>query len=265
VSEFQISNEQSQSFLSSLGIIDVEHSSSGLQVLIRSALENVPFTNIMMLVRPKRSPTHHEIIDDMVSLKGGPCGHYNPFMNEVLRHQGFDSNLVAGWIDGKLSHMAIIVNLNGEEWWADFGNGHPYLSPIKLGSKKVKCHAGLSYRIMMNPDGSYSLEHRLPNLKDYKENYRFTTDAVPFSFFDKMVESHYTIPGFGPFLGGVRFIRFPEGEMFAVRDDVLMITTAGMLAKEKIGSVEEMERIISTGFKQATYPLRAGLGVLGWC
>ena len=262
--EFKVTKQQAEQFLSLIGITDVENSPFGLECLVHTTLGRVPFTNIMMLVRPRRSPTHQEIIEDMMSLRGGPCGHFNPFMNELLRHLGFDSSLVPGWMDGKLSHMAIIIKIDADQWWVDFGNGHPYLSPINISSDDVKCHAGLSYRVTMNDDSSYSLEHRLAHEVSFSQNYRFTTESVPFSFFDEMVDSHYTTPGFGPFLSGVRFIRYPQGEMLAIRDDQLLKTIDGEISKEKIDSLDEMERLITTVFEQANYPLATGLEVLGW-
>ena len=68
--EFQINPEQAEAFLKSLGINEVEKTEDGLKKLIRRTLSTVPFTNIMMLVRPRRSPTHKEIIEDMLSLRG---------------------------------------------------------------------------------------------------------------------------------------------------------------------------------------------------
>ena len=262
--EFQINPEQAEVFLEALGISEVEKTEDGLKILIRSTLSTVPFTNIMMLVRPRRSPTHEEIIEDMLSLRGGPCGHYNPFMNEVLRYCGFDSKLVPAWMEGKLSHMAITVTIEDEDWWLDFGNGHPYLTPIRIGSDSVHTHAGLTYRIRAHSDGKFTLEHLLPNSERFSENYVFTTEGVPFSFFDEMVKAHYTTPDFGPFLQGVRFIRFPEGEMLAVRDHQLLRTNNGEMEKERIEDISKMEKIIDSSFQQATYPLRKGLEVLGW-
>ena len=262
--EFQIIPEQAEVFLNALGITEVDKTEDGLKTLMMRTLSTVPFTNIMMLVRPRRSPTHEEIIEDMLSLRGGPCGHYNPFMNEVLRHCGFDSKLVPAWMKGKLSHMAITVRIEDEDWWLDFGNGHPYLTPIRIGTDSIHTHAGLAYRIRTNSDGKYALEHRLPNDEWFSENYTFTNEGVPFSFFDEMVKAHYTTPDFGPFLQGVRFIRFPEGEMLAVRDDQLLRTIDGEMEKERIGDISKMERIIESSFQQATYPLRKGLEALGW-
>ncbi len=262
--DFRVNEEQAMSFLSSIGAEKIECSPSGLQNLIRSSLSTVPFTNIMMLARPRKSPTKEEIIDDMLSLRGGPCGHYNPFMNEILRHCGFDSSLIPGWMRGQLSHMAIIVKIDGENWWADFGNGHPYLTPIRLGSERIIRHAGLEYRIMNRTGGIHSLEHRKNGEEDFTENYNFTTERVPFSFFEEMVSLHYTNPGFGPFLEGIRFIRFPGGEMIAIRDETVLITSEGKITKNRIAENGGMEKIIEAHFNQAKYPLRDGLEALGW-
>jgi len=263
--EFEVNENQAMSYLSSIGLDKIECSPSGLQKLIRSSLSMVPFTNIMMLARPRKPPTQEEIIDDMLSLRGGPCGHYNPFMNAILRHCGFDSGLIPGWMKGQLSHMAIIIKIDGENWWADFGNGHPYLTPVRLGSGEIFRHAGLEYRITNISDGTYSLQHRKTGEEDFEENYKFTTERVPFSFFEEMVNHHYTSPGFGPFLEGIRFIRFPGGEMIAIRDKTLLITSEGRVMKNRITGNGDMERVIKTHFNQAKYPLRDGLEVLGWC
>jgi arylamine N-acetyltransferase len=263
--DFRVNEEQALSFLSSIGLQKIDCSSSGLQKLIRSSLSIVPFTNIMMLARPRKPPTQEEIIDDMLSLRGGPCGHYNPFMNEILRYCGFDSSLIPAWIKGQLSHMAIIIKIEGENWWVDFGNGHPYLTPIRLSSEEIIKHAGMEYRITNNSNGTYSLEHRTTGKEDFMENYIFTTKRVPFSFFEEMVRLHYTNPGFGPFLEGIRFIRFPDCEMIAVRDKTILITSDGTIMKSRITENGGMEEVIKTHFSQAKYPLRDGLEVLGWC
>ena len=80
-----------------------------------------------------------------------------------------------------------------------------------------------------------------------------------------MVSLHYTSPGFGPFLEGIRFIRFPGGEMIAIRDKTVIITSQGRVTKNRITGNGGIEKVIKTHFSQAKYPLRDGLEALGWC
>ena len=80
-----------------------------------------------------------------------------------------------------------------------------------------------------------------------------------------MVRLHYTNPEFGPFLEGIRFIRFPDGEMIAIRDETVLITREGKITKNRIAENGGIEKIIESHFNQAKYPLRDGLEALGWC
>ena len=217
-----------------------------------------------MLTRPRRSPQFDEITDDMVSLRGGPCGHFNPFMNLLLKSIGFKSSLVPAKMHGKLSHMAVITKIEGDLWWNDFGNGHPYLSPIRLGSTEEVTHAGLTYKITRDQDGSFDVRHRHSMDNDFTVDYSFENKPVEFSYFKEMIEEHYTNEKFGPFLTGLRFIRFPKGEMVAIRDRELLFTKDGVLEKCQLISSSEVIDAVKEHFAQANYPIEDGLQFLGW-
>lgn len=265
MTELNLSPQQAQSFIDQVHPSRVETTPEGLRRFIQSVLAKVPFTNIMMLVRPRKSPTKEEIIEDMLFLRGGPCGHYNPFMNEIFNYLGFDSGLAPAWMKGEMSHIAIVLYIGEEKWWIDCGNGHPYLSPIRIGSDEIKTHAGLSYRIVEANDGRFAVQHRHSADTEFLTNYEFVLKRVPFSHFDQMVHAHYTNPEFGPFLQGLRFIRFPDSELLAVRDRSLLKTTTGMLEKRDITGTSELERIIELNFPSANYPISEGMEALGWC
>ena len=262
--DLQLTPQQAQRFIEQVHPSRVEATAEGLRRFIQSVVEKVPFTNIMMLVRQRKSPTKEEIIEDMLSLRGGPCGHYNPFMNEILKHLGFDSGLVPAWIQGDMSHIAIVLYIGEEKWWVDCGNGHPYLSPIRIDSDEIKTHAGLSYRIVHANCSRFAVQHRHSEDAEFLTNYEFVLKRVPFSHFDQMVHAHYTNPEFGPFLNGLRFIRFPDDELLAVRDWTLLKTTAGNLDKRDIKGAAELQRIIELNFPYANYPISEGMEALGW-
>jgi arylamine N-acetyltransferase len=264
MNNFTITKQIALRFLEEMEINNIENTPEFLHIIIRRVMEIVPFTNIMMLVRPRRSPSMNEIIEDMISLRGGPCGHYNPFMNEILRHIGFESSLVPGWMNGKLSHMAIIVSIGDDEWWVDFGNGHPYLTPINITTRIPQFHAGLHYRIRKDESDGYIVEHRPSSSIEFEENYSFTIERVPFSHFDKMVEDHYTTPDFGPFLNGLRFIRFPKSELLALRNNNLLRTNDGELEKTMLTEPNQIVDAVIKHFPQASYPVSDGLKTLGW-
>ena len=262
--EYMVEAEALDAFREAVGIGDPEPSLSSLRRITMLVLGHVPFTNIMMLVRPRRSPRFHEITDDMLSLRGGPCGHFNPFMNLLLGHIGFDSSLVPATMHGTLSHMAVVTRIEGDSWWSDFGNGHPYLSPIRLGSSEKVTHAGLTYTVNSEPGGDFSVEHRYPGCESFTLDYSFTNTPVELSHFDEMVETHYTDPRFGPFLTGLRFARFPEGELVAIRDRELLLTKDGVMEKHPLVDSRKIADAVKQHFPQADYPIEDGLRFLGW-
>ena len=262
--EYAVDADALDGFLRSIGIDNSDPSVEFLQRITKFVLGRVPFTNIMMLTRPNCPPRFDEITDDMLSLRGGPCGHFNPFMNLLLKHIGFDSSLVPAKMHGKLSHMAVITRIEGDLWWNDFGNGHPYLSPIRLDSPEEITHAGLTYVITRNQSGSFIVGHRYSGSNDFVEDYSFENKPVEFSYFKKMITEHYTNEKFGPFLTGLRFIRFPEGEMVAIRDRELLRTRDGAIEKHRLIESSEIIKAVREHFPQADYPIEDGLRFLGW-
>ena len=264
MTEYAINAEALDAFRKAVKVDDMEPSVESLRRITELVLGYVPFTNIMMLTRPRRSPRFNEITDDMLSLRGGPCGHFNPFMNLLLKSIGFESSLVPAKMNEKLSHMVIITRIEGDLWWNDFGNGHPYLSPIKLESPEKVTHAGLTYAITRDQDGDFSVRHRYPGDDDFSVDYSFKNKPVEFSYFKEMIEEHYTNEKFGPFLTGLRFIRFPEGEMVAIRDRELLITKDGVLEKRRLTDPSEIIDAVKEHFSQAEYPIEDGLRFLGW-
>ncbi len=80
----------------------------------------------------------------------------------------------------------------------------------------------------------------------------------------KMIKEHYTNEKFGPFLTGLRFIRFPEGELVAIRDRELLRTRDGVIEKHRLVESSEIVKAVREHFPQADYPVEDGLRFLGW-
>lgn len=264
VDEYSIDIELLDAFMKAVKIDYMEPSVESLRRISELVLGHVPFTNVMMLTRPMRLPRFDEITDDMVSLRGGPCGHFNPFMEILLKHIGFESTLVPAKMHGKLSHMAIVTHIEGDTWWSDFGNGHPYLSPLQLESPEEVTHAGLTYAITREQDGDFLVKHRYSGDGDFAVDYSFENRPVKLNYFREMIVEHYTNEKFGPFLTCLRFIRFPEGEMVAIRDRELLLTRDGILEKRQLTNPSEITDAVKDHFSQADYPIEEGLRVLGW-
>lgn len=222
-----VSTAEAWRFAERLGACDGHPSLPGLRALLCAYVGRLPFQNVTMLAGPRRAPTLSEIREDMAAGRGGPCGVLNPFLAALLHRLGYEVRLISGSMQQPHCHIALCVRLAGQDHWLDAGNGHPYLDVIPLGDDGLRDHAGLCYRVVAQPGGAFAVRHRLDKEGPWKTSYVFTPEPRGFAFFTEMIHCHYAQPGFGPFLGGLRMIRFPDGQQHAIRDRILLTWRSG--------------------------------------
>lgn len=198
-------------------------SKAALRAIVGRMLARLPFQNVCMLARPRRAPTLAEIRDDMLSGRGGPCGHQNPFLVALLHELGYEVELVAGTMQAPDCHIALLVTLDGAPAWVDVGNGFPYLEPIALDDARPRLHPMLDHRLVARADGRHQIEHRPRGHDAWLRNYDFDRTPRPFDDFGDMIASHYSRPGYGPFLLGLRANAHTPDRSIVLRDRVLRI------------------------------------------
>lgn len=205
-----------------LNRIEVTHSSLNhefLSCIVSGIIEHIPFQNVTMLTNEWKRPSNDMIKNDMINGIGGLCTVRNPFLHQFLLNLGFDVNFVSSTILEPDCHISLIVKIDNEEWWVDVGNGFPYLEPVRLGDTTTKENWFMSYKLSFE-NGRYHVWHKL-NGKDWNINHHFSPSFVEFSVFDRMHELHYSVPGWGPFLTGLRINRFWENGAAVVRNDTI--------------------------------------------
>lgn len=201
-------------------------SKDALTAIVGRVLARLPFQNICMLARPRRAPSLAEIRDDMLSGRGGPCGHQNPFLAAVLHELGYEVDLVAGSMQAPDCHIALLVTLAGEQLWIDVGNGFPYLEPIALDDRRPRRHPMLEHRLCARADGRHQIEHRPRGHDAWVRNYDFAPTPRSFDSFADMITSHYSQAGYGPFLLGLRANYHTPERSIVLRDRILRIVDA---------------------------------------
>jgi N-hydroxyarylamine O-acetyltransferase len=215
-----------EAFHARLGLAIEAPSKAALTALIARTLERIPFQNLCMLARPRRAPSLAEIRDDMLSGRGGPCGHMNPFFAVLLHELGYAVALVSASMQAPDCHIALLVSLAGERLWVDVGNGFPYLEPISLEDPRPRHHPLLDHRLRPLGDDRWQVEHRRRGEDSWVRNYEFACAPRSFEFFAGMIESHYSQPGYGPFLLGLRANRHTHERSIVLRDRTLRLVTA---------------------------------------
>jgi arylamine N-acetyltransferase len=224
-----LSRAEAEAFVEQLGVRFERPDLEALRALLRAYLGKLPFQNIGMLARYGRAPTRAEILDDMRRARGGPCNVMNPFFAALLARLGYEVRLLSGSMKQPDCHIALLVELSGRGYWVDAGNGHPYLEPVAFGDEEPRSYAGLTFRLTTRPEpATYAVEHLFPGATAWTTSYLLTLAPRPLRDFAEMIEQHHTRPGFGPFLLGLRLIRFPDGALTAIRDDVLMLGRASI-------------------------------------
>jgi arylamine N-acetyltransferase len=210
------SNLEIQSFLERIEVETINLTPECLRKIISGIIEHIPFQNISMLTDKRVRPNSKKIKHDMLSGHGGLCTVRNPFLQQLLVAIGFEARFVSSTINEPDCHISILVNIDGDDWWVDVGNGYPYLEPIKLGSSYIGSHPFIDYRVI-EINGRWHVQHRRSNT-EWKTNHHFSADGVNYSRFDKMHDLHYSTPGWGPFLTGLRINRWWKNGYVILKD-----------------------------------------------
>jgi len=202
----EFSENEIQSFLDRIEVTRSEPTPIFLENTVSGIIEHLPFQNISMLTDEWVRPTLSKIKADMLSGHGGLCTVRNPFLYGFLNSLGFSVRFVSSSISEPDCHISLLVEIDEQDWWVDVGNGFPYLKPILLGDETAVKHRFIDYRIV-DINGRWHVQHRRSG-KEWETNHHFSEEGVPFSVFDTMHNLHYSAPGWGPFLTGLRVNRW---------------------------------------------------------
>ena len=88
------------------------------------------------------------------------------------------------------------MNIDGQLWWCDPGNGFPYFSIICLGDESEKNHNFLTYKAVKS-NNRWELRH-LNSDNEWFTNYSFDLSFVDLNYFEGMYVGHYTVEDMAP-------------------------------------------------------------------
>lgn len=216
--EAALSPAEVDEFLRRLGLGRQRPSRDYLRQMIRASYTCVPFQNLSMLVRPRQPPTWDQIAEDMLSGLGGLCTTSNPFFCALLHRLGFETCLLSSAMGGvEDCHIALGVRFGESLVWVDLGNGFPYLEPLAIDCREEWVFAGFHYRVERQGTLLNVWQDQL-GTSHTRMNQSINLCSVPYSYFETMRYQHYTVPGFGPFLTGIRVNRWEADRGYVLRD-----------------------------------------------
>jgi len=212
-----LNQTETNAFLAQIHVERRTPSLDFLRHIMAGTLSTIPFQNLTMLLRPRIAPTTREIKADMLTGLGGLCTTMTPFLCALLHQLGFHVSLLSASMIQPDCHMGIIVDLDGIEYWADIGNGFPYLEPLPLIHQAEAHHPFFKWRLLQQA-GEWHVQHQLKHDPVWRTNQRFTVIPRHYAHFSSMRAAHYSQPGYGPFLTGIRINRWHKNGGILMRD-----------------------------------------------
>jgi GTP cyclohydrolase II/arylamine N-acetyltransferase/glycosyltransferase involved in cell wall biosynthesis len=218
-----------------------------LCAITRGTLAYIPCQNFTMLAGPRAPPSPCQIIDAMVSGRGGLCIIRTPFLFLLLKQLGYEVGFVCGTTNLRQSkagasamhtnepmqgdHFGLLVHLGSITYWCDVGNGYPYLEPLQIPSSgntsKVVHHPYRSYRLRVEHQHRDGLELicfvEHAHTMDFFANYSFPLKECSYAAFAQMRERHYQDRGYGPFLTSLRFNVWMETQGIVIKDQECLV------------------------------------------
>ena len=153
-----------KSYLEILNIQKVE-SLEDITYLIQQHEKTFAFASLKVLLKEEISLDLVSIYESLVVKKrGGYCFEQNKLIYEALKYLGFDVQFFLARVVNNLevdvpqTHRFTMLNYDNERYLIDVGIGFRSPNvPIKFNEKATYSHLGLSYKILLNEDGTYNL------------------------------------------------------------------------------------------------------------
>lgn len=213
-----------------------------LRALQRSTLLSVPFENLDIHIGRHIEFTPEALYRKIViGNRGGFCYELNSFFFDLLTELGFRTSLAAASMfkDGKpgmpMGHLVLIVEIEGERWLTDVGNGKSFREPLNLNGTTASSAEGVTYRVASIQEGAGVVETD----KDGSWKPRFVFDPQPRrrEEFIPMCEWTQTSPESRFTRNRLCTIARPDGRI-TLMNDTLTIDQGGASEERKVTAGE---------------------------
>ncbi len=256
----RLSERERDALLSRIGVERRAPSASFLTELQRAWCYAQPFQNLDLLAarRLGQQPLGpREAVARCIAGLGGPCHVQSSAFLLLLLGLGFDATLVGAAVTHPDDHLLVRVTIEGQAWYADVGNGQPYLRPFPAGERLRQEHLG--WTVDSYPDGAgLRVERSSPDQPSPRRVYQVSPAPRAWSHFATVIQRHHGEPGFGPFLRGLRAVRIAPALMLTLRDSVLTRYRPGGYERSSLEPTRLMS-VLTTEFGLAELPVEDAL------
>lgn len=214
-----------------------------LNDMIRSFHSRIPFQNIILMSQvasDRRAPTLEEMIEDVLSERGGLCHTNNTFFKVALEALGFRAYHVTASVTRKNTHIITCIQnvaKEGDLYLAEVGCGYPSFRAICLdfdSESPTYKDSFCTYKLVRinsaNPNVGYPAFERwqkregsrpVPPADDRGEDwyryYHFTSEPRSLAFCRPFAGLVYEATGNHPFQKSIAISSFPGGLAVTLR------------------------------------------------
>lgn len=223
-----------------------------LTALQRAHVLSVPFENLdIHWKRPIRLDLFLLYNKIVVNGRGGFCYELNGLYHWLLCQLGFDATMVsAGVYDSECNdfgpefdHMAILVQLDGQQWLVDVGFGEFAIRPLKFVVEQELVDPRGEFRIVRESDDVHLVLKYSDEVRKYLPEYRMSVRPRSLEEFQDMCTYHQTSPD-SHFTRKVVCSIATDNGRITLSDKKLIITRAGQKSERVINGEEEFAQVL---------------------
>jgi arylamine N-acetyltransferase len=253
-------------YLRLLGLEGIPSGLRGLQDIVRRHVHRVPFENVSKLLLHAREGagrafTLEEFLDGIEQYDlGGTCYTCNPYLTDLLRHLGYDADLLGADMTVPDIHTCVRVRIDGVPYLIDCGYGGPFREPLRLDRVPHVFFEG-SIQYIFGPN-AHPNAYEMKSLSGGQPVHGYIAHEPPraAAFFEPAVRKSFT-PG-QTFMNHMRIVRIFDEHSVELFDRKLTIHRAGASLQTELSNLAEFQRAITVDLAMPRCPVEQALAAM---
>ena len=253
-------------YLRLLGLEGVPTGLRGLQEIVRRHVHHVPFENVSKLLLYAREGTGRaftleEFLDGIEQYDlGGTCYTCNPYLTGLLRHLGYDADLLGADMTVPDVHTCIRVRIDGVSYLIDCGYGGPFREPLRLDRLPHVFFEG-SVQYIFGPN-AHPNAYEMKSFSGGQPGHGYVVHDPPraASYFEPAVRKSFTAGQM--FMNHLRIVRIFDEHSVELFDRKLTIHRAGASLQAELSHLGEFKRAVAVDLAMPRCPIEQALAVM---
>lgn len=242
-------------YLERIGIIesDLTNNLENLNFLQKQHLLKIPFENLdIHWKRPIILDVYNFYQKIINKKRGGFCYELNSLFNELLKKLGFQTKIISARVCGRdgnfgaeYDHLAILANIDNEEYLVDVGFGDFSAEPLKFALDIEQTDENGTFLIRKFDDDYFEVVKK--DGETWQSEYIFKDLARELAEFNEMCNFHQTSPE-SHFTRGKLCSIMTENGRKTLTDKMFIETKNGERKETEVNSKEEFYEILEREF-----------------